>query len=137
MDKTIYNYISGEKRGSYGVIAATKMNDTTVTIGWSICNKKDQFSKKLGKKIALNRSTKDKNLLDNHEWLSLGDLEGIVGITYSRIKHAIKDANFVDRINRYFKVPSSGIFVSTSAHTKKTYRDSFGNAFNPADQDIA
>lgn len=119
MDTTIYNYISGKKRRTYGVIAATKRSDNAIAIGWSICNKKDQFSKRLGKKIACNRSNKEEEFTNVNEWLTMSELESMVGITYSRIKHAIKDAGFLDRVDRYFKVPGAHIYIATYASTKK------------------
>lgn len=63
----------------FGVLVAKPISDNVVRIGWSLCNPNDQFSKKMGTKIAVGRLESDAAIiqtLTNKGWKSdhYGDL---------------------------------------------------------------
>lgn len=55
----ISQYIRNKKNQKIGVIVAEKNSFGEVRIGWSLCNKKDEFNKALGIKIAVDRYHRD------------------------------------------------------------------------------
>jgi hypothetical protein len=52
---TVIQYVRDRKRVPYGVLVAVK-RDGGFGVGYSLCNKKDRFSKKMALKIALGRT---------------------------------------------------------------------------------
>ena len=59
MDTVIYSFIKN-KRGTVGVVLASKKSNSKVGIGWSRCavNRGDTFNKETALKIALGRAEK-------------------------------------------------------------------------------
>lgn len=55
---TVIQYVRDKKRVPYGVLVAVK-SGLGFTCGYSLCNKKDRFSKRLALKIALGRANED------------------------------------------------------------------------------
>lgn len=58
---TVIQYVRNKKRIPHGVIVAIKSpegSSTPFVCGYSICNKKDRFNKKMALKIALGRAEK-------------------------------------------------------------------------------
>lgn len=53
---TVIQYVRNKKRIPYGVIVAVKDEDQGYRIGFSLCNKKDHFNKKMALKIAIGRA---------------------------------------------------------------------------------
>lgn len=51
---TVIQYVRNKKRVPYGVLVAVKVPEG-FACGYSICNKKDRFSKQMALKIALGR----------------------------------------------------------------------------------
>lgn len=52
---TVIQYVRNKKRVPYGVIVAVK-SDGGYSLGYSLCNKRDRFAKKMALKIALGRA---------------------------------------------------------------------------------
>lgn len=52
---TVIQYVRNKKRVPYGVLVAVKNSDG-FTCGYSLCNKKDRFNKRMALKIALGRA---------------------------------------------------------------------------------
>jgi len=63
-DGNPYAYLKEVGGDPIGIIVSTARNQ----VGWSLCNKKDQFNKQIGKLIAINRAdyygTNKTNLLE-------------------------------------------------------------------------
>lgn len=53
---TVIQYVRNKKRIPYGVVVAVKDGDQGYQIGFSLCNKKDRFNKKMALKIAIGRA---------------------------------------------------------------------------------
>lgn len=84
----IFEYVRDRHNNRVGVILALKnKSDNTVTFGWSLCKKSDQFSRDVGIGIAINRALK----FDRHPLL--------------RIPHSMKQhfETFRKRAGKYFK----------------------------------
>lgn len=58
MKTHIHQYIRDGDGHPYGVVVASKQDDGTINLGYSLCHKNDRnnFDKKLGLQIALNRA---------------------------------------------------------------------------------
>ena len=103
------------KRGNpIGVLVAKKVTDDVVKIGWSVCNWRDNFSKKRGQFIAENRA----NVLDHYNdvFIFIGGSDDEVSfcdIDGREIPFKIENdiAKFAIRCSHYFK--TKNIFVST------------------------
>lgn len=96
---TVIQYVRDKKRVPYGVIVAVKnpadcSNSNGFTIGYSLCNKKDRFSKKMALKIALGRANIVPKACDED---TLG-----VGLSAHTIIKMIPA--FTDRCKKYYKV---------------------------------
>ena len=59
--KIRYRYLRDSKRNPYATVCIVNVDDDKepVRIGWSLCARMDQFNKKLGRTIALNRALHD------------------------------------------------------------------------------
>lgn len=53
---TVIQYVRSNKKIPYGVVVAIK-SDNGFRIGYSLCNKKDRFNKRMALKIALGRAS--------------------------------------------------------------------------------
>jgi hypothetical protein len=84
------------KRVPYGVIVAVK-NDDGFNVAYSLCNKKDRFSKTMALKVALGR-TKTRHSYFDHEAIAC-----CWGGPAPRDVNKMLDA-FVERCKKYYKV---------------------------------
>jgi hypothetical protein len=88
---TIIRYLRNKKRIPYGVIVAVKSSviaTDSFNIGYSLCNKKDKFSKKIALEVAIGRAV----------------LKPFVGS--EKIPHDILKIcpSFVERCKKYYKI---------------------------------
>lgn len=91
----ITQYIRDGKGHKRGVLAADINSNTgDVTIGWSLCNKKDEFDKVRGKSIAIGRAQNNNRSIYINEVL-------VHSIVPDEIKKDILNG-FADRVIRYF-----------------------------------
>jgi len=83
---TVIQYVRNKKRVPYGVLVAVKVPEG-FACGYSICNKKDRFSKQMALKIALGRAI----------------ITNIIGANDS--PHEVRKMlpAFFDRCKRYYK----------------------------------
>jgi hypothetical protein len=84
---TVIQYVRNKKRVPYGVIVAVK-SDGGYSLGYSLCNKRDRFAKKMALKIALGRACFN------------GDEVGGESTPHD-IRRVV--SSFVDRCNKYYK----------------------------------
>lgn len=85
---TVIQYVRDKNGDPRGVLVAVKLpNPIGYRIGYSLCNKKDRFSKDMALKIAIGRAS---------------DLDG----TYSSIPNPVAKMipAFTDRCKKYYKV---------------------------------
>lgn len=83
---TVIQYVRGRKNIPHGVVVAVKVSDG-FRLGYSLCNKKDRFNKRMALKIALGRA----------------ETNQMVG---SETPHPVRKMMpaFLDRCKRYYKV---------------------------------
>lgn len=102
-EKSVIQYIRGKKRVPYGVVVAAK-TPAGYIVGYSLCNKKDRFSKKTALKIAFGRANK-------LEWhICQGNSTDLIESLEKR-GHSIDGPydvgktlpNFLKRCNKYYK----------------------------------
>jgi hypothetical protein len=92
----ICQYIKDNRGRRRGMIVAEKSFITgEITIGWSLCNKKDKFNKKRAHFIALGRALNSKNVYSER---------GIYLNIPKIIVDEIIQNKFLDRTRRYFKI---------------------------------
>lgn len=86
---SVIQYVRDKKRIPYGVIVAVK-NSQGFTVGYSQCNKKDRFNKRMALKIAISRAT-------DTGWNACHGVD----------PHAIDKMipAFVERCKKYYKEP--------------------------------
>lgn len=85
---TVIQYIRNKKRIPIGVITAVKSEcEYGFNMGYSLCNKKDRFNKKMALKIALGRAN-------------------VVNDVQEVFPHEVRKmiSSFVDRCKKYYKV---------------------------------
>lgn len=87
---TVIQYVRDKKRVPYGVLVAVK-NSGGFNLGFSLCNKKDRFSKQMALKIALGRA----NLTNQ------ADPIGHPAVPYE-VRKVLPAFN--DRCKKYYKV---------------------------------
>jgi hypothetical protein len=94
MDTLIYTFIKNKKRGTVGVVLASKKSNGHIGIGWSRCNvnQGDTFKKETALKIARGRAEKGTCDYPPHSML------GAIAVMQGRAAHYFKDCN-VDVIN--------------------------------------
>lgn len=87
---TVIQYVRNKKRVPYGVIVAVKAAETPTgySLGYSLCNKKDRFAKKMALKIALGRANFNSDEVGGAS--TPHDIRRVV-------------AGFVDRCKKYYK----------------------------------
>jgi len=91
----INQYIKDSKGHKCGVLVAAKNQFTgDITIGWSLCNKRDEFNKDRGQFIALGRARKNRSTIYGDEMIVTSFLPDLV-------KKNILNG-FADRTIRYF-----------------------------------
>jgi hypothetical protein len=100
---SVIQYVRNKKRIPYGVIVAIKNNDGGFNIGYSLCNKKDRFTKKMALEIAIGRAEiiSPSYTASNAIWISTSD-----GVNYDTNRpHEIKKMidGFVERCKKYYK----------------------------------
>lgn len=83
---TVIQYVRNKKRIPYGVLVALKNSDG-FTCGYSLCNKKDRFSKKMALKIAFGRA-------------NITNQDSVVAVPHE-VRKMIPA--FFDRCKRYYK----------------------------------
>lgn len=83
---TVIQYVRDKKNVPYGVIVAVKTDDG-FGIGYSLCNKKDRFSKDMALKIAIGRAE-----IKNEE----------VRVLPHPVARMV--ASFTERCKKYYKV---------------------------------
>lgn len=88
---TVIQYVRNKKRVPYGVIVAIKSDGSSsgYSLGYSLCNKRDRFAKKMALKIALGRACFG------------GDEVGKESTPHD-IRRVV--SSFVTRCNKYYKV---------------------------------
>lgn len=87
---TVIQYVRNKKRVPYGVIVAIKTPECPdgYSLGYSLCNKRDRFAKKMALKIALGRASFN------------GDEVGGESTPHD-IRRVV--SSFVTRCNKYYK----------------------------------
>lgn len=105
---TVIQYVRNKKRVPYGVIVAVK-TDKGFNIGYSQCNKKDRFEKKLALRIALGRASSED--VRDSKFQNKPHFCKENGITYDNWEtvqppHDVRKmiSTFVNRCNKYYKV---------------------------------
>lgn len=91
---TVIQYVRSKKNVPHGVVVAVKTSDG-FRIGYSLCNKKDRFNKKMALKIALGRAEVSSSNVD------------VVG-GHGAIPHPVDKVlpAFTNRCKKYYKVNS-------------------------------
>ena len=82
---TIIEYIRDKSRIPYGVLIAVKSPDG-YNIGYSLCNKKDRFNKRMALKIAIGRANFSSDCVDSLPYVI-----------------AKKIPTFIERCKKYYK----------------------------------
>lgn len=105
---TVIQYVRNKKRVPYGVIVAVK-TDEGFSMGYSLCNKKDRFEKKMALKIALGRALWGNGVANKSQNKPHFCKEN--GLTYDNWEtvqppHDVRKMipTFVNRCNKYYKV---------------------------------
>lgn len=96
---TVIQYIRNKKSVPCGVVVAIK-SDNGFRIGYSLCSKKDRFSKDMALKIALGRV----EMSDDSDFV-FATCSGFMGES-TRIPHSVRKMlpAFTDRCKKYYKV---------------------------------
>lgn len=97
--QTVIQYIRSNKKIPYGVVVAIK-SDNGFRIGYSLCNKKDRFNKRMALKISLGRA----EMSDDSDFV-FATCSGFMGES-TRIPHSVRKMlpKFHDRCKKYYKV---------------------------------
>lgn len=83
---TVIQYLRNKKGVPYGVLVAVKNPDSRYRVGYSVCNRKDRFSKQRALEIAIGRAEVCSDL----------------GPTPHDVAKNL--GNFKDRCDKYYKV---------------------------------
>jgi hypothetical protein len=90
-EKSVIQYIRDENKNPRGVLVAVKQ-DESYKVGYSLCNKKDRFQKKMALKIALARAVQ-----------TPFNLEQKLDFDAGRVVRNMLP-KFVERCKKYYKI---------------------------------
>lgn len=96
---TVIQYVRDKKGVPYGVVVAVKVEDS-YRLGYSLCNKKDRFSKDMALKIALGRAE-----MSGDSDFAFSTCGGFMGEA-TKVPHPVRKMipAFTDRCKKYYRV---------------------------------
>lgn len=96
---TVIQYVRTRKNIPHGVLVAVKCEDG-FRLGYSLCNKKDRFNKRMALKIALGRAE-----MSSDSDFAFATCGGFMGES-TKVPHPVRKMipAFTTRCNKYYKV---------------------------------
>jgi len=102
MQTELKSYIRNKKKTPIGMVIVKKNSNGKVSVGWSLCCKKDKYDKETGYVKASNRQY----YIDNHEFVTTDrHIENRSGYHTVWIPQSAYRTvtNMINRANKYFK----------------------------------
>jgi len=119
MDNILISYIRDNKNQKIGMLISgiNKYKNNNVCIGWSLCNKQDQFDKYIGFDIAQGRTYLNDRIYENHVDENFNIFEFIP-------KTVIKNLpKFLIKIYKYYKKEELSNLTSFLLNSFFTFED--------------